>query len=111
MAGLRLTIAEKIAVSRRRLDETQEVFGTRFNVKKLTVSQWESGESAPKRKHLAVLNELFKQVLGEEDQSKVETAAYQLLLPFDQPVNIDFRVSPNTAESVRLAVEIRRKVS
>jgi hypothetical protein len=86
------------------------VFGARFNVKKLTVSKWESGEFTPKHEHLALLNSLFQQVLGEEDDPNVETAAYQLLLPFDQSVNVDFRVSPHSAESVRLAVAVRRRV-
>jgi transcriptional regulator with XRE-family HTH domain len=111
MAVLELTIAEKIVITRKRLEETQEIFGARFSVKKLTVNQWESGASTPTQQHLDRLKELFQVVLGEQDGSQLEIAAYQLLLPFDQPVNIDFHVAPHSAQGVRLAVEIRRKVS
>ena len=49
MADLQLTTAEKIVITRKRLGETQEKFGGRFLVKKLTVAQWESGECDPNR--------------------------------------------------------------
>lgn len=110
MAKVQLSIPEKIVIVRRRLGETQEKFGERFRVRKLTVNQWETDVATPKHEHLTILNGLFQRILGEEDESKIETAAYQLLLPFDQPVNIDLRMSPNTAETLRVAVEIRRKV-
>ncbi len=108
--AIQLTLAEKISITRKRLEDTQEEFGRRFNVKQLTVSQWEAGAS-PNQDNLALLNTLFQQVLGEDDEDKVETAIHQLLLPFDQPVNIDFRISPGTAEkAVRCSLQIKRKV-
>ena len=109
MNGLNLNTSEKIIVTRRRLKETQGKFAERFNVKKLTVSTWESGESLPDREHAAQLAKLFQQVLGEEDESKMETDNLQRLLPFDEPVNLEFRLSPASADKVRLSLEIRRK--
>jgi transcriptional regulator with XRE-family HTH domain len=111
MAGLRLNTPEKIVVTRKRLGETQEKFGERFSVKKLTVTQWERGESDPTPEHLALLRALFQEVLGEEDESQFETAAYQLMLPFDEPVKIEFSLSPLGPERVRFGLEVRRKAS
>jgi transcriptional regulator with XRE-family HTH domain len=111
MPGIQLTIAERVVLVRRRLDETQEKFGLRFDVKKLTVNQWESGGSIPTQEHQVRLKKLFQEVLEEEDESEFESAAYQLLLPFDQPVRIDFRVSSATTDRVRVSVGLRRKVS
>jgi DNA-binding transcriptional regulator YiaG len=111
MAGLQLKDAEKIAITRKRLGETQEVFAARFNVQALAVTKWESGETVPRNaRHRAMLTQLFQSVLHEEDESQFETAAYQLQLPFDAPISIDFRVSPLNAERVRLGVQITRKV-
>lgn len=106
-----LTIPEKIMIVRRRLGESQQVFGERFKVKQLTVTQWERGEFNPRPEHLSALNEIFRDMLGEEDDSKTETAAFQLLLPFDQPVQMDLRVFPSSAKAVRCAIEIKRKIS
>jgi DNA-binding transcriptional regulator YiaG len=108
VARLQLNIAEKIVIVRKRLHETQEVFGARFNVKKLTVNQWEGGASTPTHARLALLKKLFQEVLGEEDESQFKTPAYQLLLPFDEPIKLDFCVSSHSAD--RFAVEIRRRV-
>jgi transcriptional regulator with XRE-family HTH domain len=109
MAGLELTIAEKIALTRRRLGETQEAFADRFNVQPLAVNKWESGESTPRGERGAALNQLFQTVLHEGSESQMESAAYQLLLPFDEPVKIDLRISPHSSDRVRFAVEIRRR--
>jgi transcriptional regulator with XRE-family HTH domain len=109
MAGLQLTEAEKIAITRKRLDETLEEFATRFNVQALAVSKWEGGTVPRNAQHRAILTQLFQSVLQEEDESQYETAAYQLQLPFDAPIRIDFRVSPLNAERVRLGVQIMRK--
>lgn len=110
MVGLQLSMAEKIVLVRRRLGQTQEKFGERFNVKQLTVTHWEKGTFAPTGEHLAQMTRLFQDVLGEEDESQFETAAQQLLLPFDQPVKIEFHVSRLGPDRVRFGVQIRRRV-
>jgi transcriptional regulator with XRE-family HTH domain len=111
MAGFQLTEAEKIALTRKRLGETQGQFATRFNLQALAVTKWENGEASPKKsEHRAILTRLFETVLQEEDESQFETAAYQLNLPFDAPVRIDFRVSPLDTDRVRLGVQVMRKV-
>jgi len=108
MAGTPTTVAEKIFLARRRLDEDQSTFGSRFEVKQWTVSHWEKG-ATPSPEHSIQLRRLFAEIFGDEEEEQVETHAHQLFLPFDQPVNFEFRVSRHSAESVRFAVEIKRK--
>ena len=112
MTGFQLTEAEKIALTRKRLGETREKFAARFSLQALAVTKWESGKASPKKaEHRAILERLFQEVLTVEDESTYGTAAYQLNLPFDAPVRIDFRVSPLDADRVRLGVEITQKAS
>lgn len=109
MAGPRLSMAEKIIIARKRIGETQEKFAVRFHVKKLTVTQWERGESAPAPEHLTQLRALFQEFLEDDDEAQFEIATYQLSLPFDEPVKIEFRISPLNRERVRFGLEVRRK--
>ncbi len=110
MASLMLSMAEKIVITRKRLDETQKQFAARFNVEPLTIANWEKGKIEPRSdQHRALLSNLFMSVLQEEGESQFEIATYQLHLPFNEPVKIDFRVSPHSADRVRLGIEITRK--
>lgn len=110
MDGSAPTLAERIFLARRRLGENQTVFGTRFNVKRLSVNKWEDG-TVPSREHLVQLQRLFKDLFDDETRLHNQEPAYQMLLPFDQPVNLEFRISPHSAQEVSLEVQIRRKVS
>jgi len=110
MAGLQLTLGERIALVRGRLNETQETFGDRFSVKPLTVNQWEKGRSNPAKEHFEILKTLFREILKEDDEGEVETDTYQRLLPFNQSVKIDFHVSPHGPDRVQLDVSVQRKV-
>jgi DNA-binding XRE family transcriptional regulator len=111
MAGTPTTVAEKIFLARRRLGEDQSTFGDRFHVKQWTVSHWEKETMQPSPEHILELRQLFREMFGDEDEEQVETHAHQLFLPFDQPVNFEFRVARHTADSVRFAVQIKRKAS
>jgi transcriptional regulator with XRE-family HTH domain len=112
MPEFELSYAEKIFLVRKRLGQTQEEFARRFNVQKLAVTQWESGGAEPRdERHRALLVQLFRDVLHEEDDSTFETAAYQLNLPFDEPIKVDFRVLPIGPGRVRLGVQIKRRAS
>lgn len=107
---VRLSLSEKIVLLRRRLNQTQEGFGDRFQVKPLTVNQWEKGASIPAQEHLSVLTGLFQSILNEEDEANIETDTYERLLLTDQPVRMELSVSPRGPDRVRLALEIRRRI-
>jgi DNA-binding XRE family transcriptional regulator len=108
MAGQPINLAEKILLARRRLREEQPDFGKRFDVKRWMVNQWEKGKVIPKPEHLAKLTQLFKE-LFDDDEGQVESVTYQLFLPFDEPVKLDFRISPYSETKVGLAMQVKRK--
>jgi len=108
MAGPPINLAEKILLARRRLHEEQPVFAARFQVKKLTVVDWEKGKQ-PNPDHLATLKQIFKQVLPDLDDEQFESVTYQLFLPFDEPVKLNFRISPHSEKDVGFAVQVKRK--
>lgn len=102
-----ISLAEKIQRVRRDLRESQSAFGKRFGVKqRSTVKGWEEGKP-PNAEHLTKLNQFLK----EQEQSQGEVHSHQWPLPFDQPIDFIFRISPHSAGSVRFAVEIKRKAS
>jgi len=107
---VQLNLYEKIVILRRRLSETQESFGARFQVKPLTVNQWEKGVSIPAPEHLAALTVLFQNILNEEDEANIEIDTYQRLVLPNQPLKMELSVSPQGPDRVRLALEVRRRV-
>jgi transcriptional regulator with XRE-family HTH domain len=101
------SLAKKIIRARTSLKESQGDFGKRFGVKqRSTVKGWEAG-APPNAEHLTQIN----QFLNDLEETQGEVHAHQWFLPFDQPINFEFRVSPHSADSVRFAVQIKRKAS
>ncbi len=104
-----ITLAEKILIVRNRLGETQRVFGERFGVTRFAVKAWESGSFTPKPQHYAKLKQMFVQVFGDEDEDTYESVNYQLILPFADPVKLEFRVLPHSERNVRFTIEGKRR--
>lgn len=105
MNGEPISLAEKIKRHRQSLGESQERFGERFGVQRLTVGNWERG-TTPNGKHLTALN---RQLDGQAEEQG-ESLTYQLLLPFDRPINLELRVSPQRADTIHLEVQLKRNV-
>jgi transcriptional regulator with XRE-family HTH domain len=114
MAGVELTLAEKIALVRIRQKETKEVFCKRFGVKPLAVNQWEKGRFRPAPEHMEILKALFHDILNDGndgDENDFEIQTYQGPLPFNEPVQVSLRIAPQSEKRVRLSVEVRRRAS
>jgi transcriptional regulator with XRE-family HTH domain len=100
-------LAERIRRARLSLGESQGDFGKRFGVKqRSTVKGWETG-TPPNADHLIKID----QFLREQEEAQGEAHAHQLLLEFDQPISFEFRISRHSVDSVRFAVQIKRKAS
>jgi transcriptional regulator with XRE-family HTH domain len=104
-------LGQKVRHYRRSLGESQEKFGARFGVTRLTVSSWEKG-TKPNSDHLPMLTEQLKD--GEEALGEGVTC--QLRLPFESPVDFEvkvspLKVSPQKADTIHFEVQITRKVS
>jgi DNA-binding XRE family transcriptional regulator len=99
-------LAQKIRSHRRRSGESQENFGKRFGVRRLTVINWEKGVR-PSSRHLP---QVIEELNAEEDV-RSEELTYQLLLPFDQPIHLDLKVLPQTADTIHFEVRLKRNAS
>lgn len=110
MAGVQLTLGEKIALARMRRDESQKVFGKRFGVIALTVAQWEKGRTVPTAAHQEILKSLFREVYIDQDEN-LEIQTFQGPVPFNEPIEVSLRIGPQSESKVRLSVEVRRKAS
>ena len=103
-----LTLAEKILLARHRLKEDQKAFGNRFGVSRYAVKDWERDATKPTR-HLDKLREIFAQMLGDDEQGDYESVAYQLVLPFEEPLRLELRILPRNEKSVSLGILGRRR--
>ncbi len=110
MAGVQLTLGEKIALARMRRGENQNVFGKRFSVKALTIAEWEKGRQVPTAAHKEMLKSLFREVLIDEDEN-LQIQTFQGPVSFNEPIEVSLRIGPQSESRVRLSVEVRRKVS
>ena len=106
MNGESSNLAERIKRHRRNLGESQEQFGARFGVRRLTVASWETG-TLPNSTHLPKLT----QQLNNEEDAQGEGVTYQLQLPFAQPINLEVKVSPQKADTIHFEVQFKRKAS
>jgi DNA-binding XRE family transcriptional regulator len=97
-------LPQRIKHYRRNLGESQETFGKRFGVKRLTVTNWEKG-TQPNSNHRPQLIQLLS-----DKGAQGEGTTYQLLLPFDQAINLEVRVSAQKADTIHFEVQLRRKV-
>jgi DNA-binding XRE family transcriptional regulator len=106
MNGDLTDLPQRIKRYRRSVGENQTEFGKRFGVQRLTVTKWEKG-TRPNSDHLPQLTQL----LSDREAAQGESLTYQLLLPFDQPINLELRVSAQKADTIHFEARLRRKVS
>jgi transcriptional regulator with XRE-family HTH domain len=80
--------------------ESQTKFGARFKVKRLSVFNWEQGKP-PNRGHFEELTKLLAE--GDAD------AGFQLRLPFDSPIDLTIRLSPQPSTTIHFDVQIKHR--
>jgi transcriptional regulator with XRE-family HTH domain len=99
-----LDFPQEIKRFRKLHGESQTKFGDRFGVKRLAVANWEKG-SKPNSDHLPQLTQL----LTAGTEQACEGAMHQLLLPFDPPISVALKISPQSNDTIHF--EIHLKVS
>jgi transcriptional regulator with XRE-family HTH domain len=99
-----LNLGQRIRRYRKQMGESQEAFGRRFGVKRLAVANWEKG-ATPNGKHLPEVERLIR----DGETRSTESVTYQLLLPFDEPINLEVRMSPRHADTIHFEVQLKRK--
>ena|SRR5258706_9932558 len=103
-----LPISEQIKSFRRRLNENQGTFGARFGVTALTVGNWERGVFEPSSRHLSRVTAAMTQPQSTAERVGIP---YQLELPFDQPIELELRITARSADTVRCEVRVISRAS
>jgi transcriptional regulator with XRE-family HTH domain len=98
---------QRIRDHRRRLGHTQEELAQRIGVTRPAVNRWETKGIIPTGEHITRLAEYLS--TGPESQDESHT--YQLVLPFDQPINLELRVSPHRADAIHFRVQLKSLAS
>jgi transcriptional regulator with XRE-family HTH domain len=101
-----LNYGQRIRAHRRKMGHTQENLAERIGVTRPAVNRWEKRGTMPTGKHMDKLVEY----LNTDPGSQNERHTYQLELPFDQPINIELRISPQRAESIHFLVKLKDAV-
>ena len=84
---------------------TQTELGKAVGVKRIAVSRWENDQATPEGANLMRLEELLERT-GESNAEEQGTVQ-QLLLPFDRPMVLELRMSPQKADSVQFQVRLK----
>lgn len=98
MAESTKSLAERIRLYRQANEETQQQLADRLGISRGTLINWEKGEFPPG------LGKLVEEMYEAE---KTAGQTYQLKLPFEQPIDLEVRISPRRATAIRLDVERR----
>lgn len=102
--------AERVKAHRRRTGQTQQALATKLGVSRLAVINWEKGVWPGK--NLTLLTEELRTTEQQGTGAPFEPSellAYQLILPFDEPISVSLRVGPRTAGSLHFEVRFERK--
>jgi DNA-binding XRE family transcriptional regulator len=99
-------LSKRIKHYRRTLGENQTDFGKHFEVTRLTVGSWEKG-TVPNSKHLPLIME---RLTSAEDKPGHESS-HQFTLPFNQPIDLAVKISPQASQTIYFEVWIKTKAS
>jgi len=92
-------LGERIRHYRQSLGETQDQLAERLGISRATLINWEHGKLP------AGIGKLIEEM---HEAERTSGRVYQLQLPFDDPIDLEVRISQKRATSIRLDVE--RKV-
>jgi hypothetical protein len=75
------------------------------------MSRWEHGHEMPRGNNMIKLRDHLQMPIGTDEVAQ-ETSGwvevgYQLVLPFDQPTNLELRVTRKTQDVVQLEVRLK----
>lgn len=99
-------LPQRIRRYRRNLGENQTEFGARFGVTRLAVGGWESG-TLPNSIHLPQIMELLN---AAEAQPGMESA-HQFSLPFEQPIELSVKMSPQASRTIHFELRVKANAS
>ena len=100
---------QRIRDYRRRRGWTQTHAAVVMGVQRTSLNRWEQGREMPSGRNMAKLCDHLRIPIGtsEDVDAPSEGRTYQLLLPFDQPLELELKVSPKRADTVQFQVQLK----
>jgi transcriptional regulator with XRE-family HTH domain len=112
---LKTEYGRTIRECRDRKGDTQESFASRMRVPRSTVSNWERGQMPHYLpdlvSYLCPAKEPSEPPAAEPEIPASDGRTVQLPLPFDPPIHLELRISPQRADTLHFEVVWKDKVS
>ena len=104
-----LEFGQRIRHYRERKGWTQTLAATVMGVQRTSLNRWENGRETPCGTNMTKLRDHLGIPIGtyEDRDAPSEGQAYQLLLPFDRPIELELRVNPKRADTVQFQVRLK----
>ena len=106
-----LELGQKITKYRKRLGWNVTEAAKIMKVQRTSLSRWEHGHEMPSGDNLTKLHDHLSMPIGIEEGAPLASvgleAGYQLVLPFDQPANLELRVVRKTPQAVQLELKVK----
>jgi hypothetical protein len=89
-----------------------------MDVQRTSLSRWENGHEMPRGENMTKLHDHLGMPIGTDEdgdsqelsQEQASGPGYQLTLPFDQPIDLELRLTRKEMDFVRLRFRAKRVV-
>jgi transcriptional regulator with XRE-family HTH domain len=80
-----------------------------MGVQRTSLNRWENGKEMPNGESMTKLSDHLGIPVGSDEKAleSLSRETIQMLLPFEKPVNIEFRIGPRRADAVQIQVQIK----
>jgi len=96
---------QTIRTCRTRLGLSQDKVARSLGVTRAALNRWENERAMPTPEHMAKLVEHLDIRIGPIRAS--ESQVHQLLLPFDPPINVELRLTPQRADTIQFLLQLK----
>jgi transcriptional regulator with XRE-family HTH domain len=99
---------QRIRHYRRQKGWSQAQAATEMGVQRTSLNRWEKGREMPCGANMTKLRDHLNMPIGSNEgpEAPDNGQVYQLLLPFEQPIDLELRVTPKRADAVQFEVRL-----
>lgn len=102
-------LGARIRKYRKKKRWSQKTAAENMGVQRTSINRWENGRQVPSWSAMTKLRDHLGLPIGsdEDADATAERRSYQLLLPFDQVIEVHLKVLPKSADAVQFEVQFR----
>jgi len=99
---------QRIARYRSQRGWTQTRAAEVMGVQRTSLNRWENGKEMPCGENMTKLRDHLKMPIGTEEEPPEPSEMHQLALPFEPPLDLEFRVTPKGPDTVQFEVRLKQ---